>query len=51
MFSRNVMNYLLHLSSDGKLNLDLEDELVSGPLVTREGEVVHSAVRESLEAS
>jgi NAD(P) transhydrogenase subunit alpha len=51
MFSRNVMNYLLHLSSDGKLNLDLADELVSGPLVTREGEVVHSAVRESLEAS
>jgi NAD(P) transhydrogenase subunit alpha len=50
MFSRNLMNYLLHLTEEGKLALDLEDELVSGPLVTREGRIVHAGVSEAAEA-
>ena len=34
MYSRNISTYLLHLVNDGKLNLDPEDELVSGPRVS-----------------
>ncbi len=50
MFSTNVAKYLSHLIQDGELRLDREDELVSGPLVTHAGEVVHEAVKASLEA-
>ncbi len=49
MLARNFQNYLTHLISDGELNLDLEDELTSGPLVTRDGQVVHEGVRAALE--
>ena len=49
MFSRNTMNYLLHLIKDGELLLELEDELTSGPLVTREGQIVNEAVRAALD--
>jgi len=44
MYSRTVTNYLAHLLRDGKVNLDLSDELTRGPLVTHAGEVVHEVV-------
>jgi hypothetical protein len=35
----------LHLCKEGKLQLDLNDELTRGPLVTHQGELVHDAVK------
>ncbi len=48
MYSRNLSNLLLHLTRDGSLDLDPEDEIVRGTVVTRGGEVVHPAVRQAL---
>jgi NAD(P) transhydrogenase subunit alpha len=45
MFSRNVVNLVSHLVKEGKLALDLEDEITKGALVAHGGEVVHPAVR------
>jgi proton-translocating NAD(P)+ transhydrogenase subunit alpha len=48
MYARTVTNYLVHLLKDGRLHLDLEDELTRAPLVTHQGEVVHEAVKARL---
>jgi proton-translocating NAD(P)+ transhydrogenase subunit alpha len=48
MYSKNMANFLLLLVKDGKLDIDLEDEIVKGTLVTREGEVIHKRVLEAL---
>ena len=45
MYARTVTNFLLHLVKDGRVHLDLNDELTRGPLVTHEGQVVHEAVK------
>jgi proton-translocating NAD(P)+ transhydrogenase subunit alpha len=45
MYARTVTNFLMHLYKDGQMKLDLEDELTRGPLVTRDGKVVHAAVQ------
>jgi H+-translocating NAD(P) transhydrogenase subunit alpha len=50
LYARTVMNYLLHLVKDGKVQLDLNDELTRGPLVTHQGEVVHEAAKQTLGA-
>jgi NAD(P) transhydrogenase subunit alpha len=50
MFSRNVMTYLLHLVDDGRLELDLEDEITAETLVTRDGAIVNEAVRAAAES-
>jgi NAD(P) transhydrogenase subunit alpha len=47
MYSRTVTNYLLHLFKEGRLNLDLSDELTRGPLVTHQGEIVHEVVKQA----
>jgi NAD(P) transhydrogenase subunit alpha len=48
MFAKNVSTYLQHLVSDGALTLDTDDEITAGTLVTRNGEIVHPAVLESM---
>jgi proton-translocating NAD(P)+ transhydrogenase subunit alpha len=42
-----VTTFLLHMVKDGELALDTEDEIVAGTLLTRDGEVVHPALREA----
>jgi NAD(P) transhydrogenase subunit alpha len=51
MVARTVTNYLLHLVKDGRLRLDLSDELTRGPLVTHQGEILHEAVKATLAAA
>ena len=48
MYSRTVTNFLTFLLKDGKVALDLSDELTRGPLVTHQGEVVHETVKAAL---
>lgn len=45
MYARTVTNYLLHLVQDGKIQLDLSDELTREPLVTHQGDIVHEMAR------
>jgi len=47
MYAKNMTTFLLHLVKEGKLELDLEDEITSGTLVTHGGEVVNPRVREA----
>jgi NAD(P) transhydrogenase subunit alpha len=51
MFSKNVTTLLLLMAKDGKLNLDLTDEILRETLVTRGGEIVLPRVRALLSAS
>jgi NAD(P) transhydrogenase subunit alpha len=46
MYARNVTSFLTHLIKDQKLNLNLEDGIVSETLLTRGGEIVQARVRE-----
>src|SRR6266513_1842998 len=46
MYARNVTAFLLHLVKDGKLRIDVDDEIIRETLVTRDGEVVNERVRE-----
>ncbi|HEU5403968.1 MAG TPA: Re/Si-specific NAD(P)(+) transhydrogenase subunit alpha [Terriglobales bacterium] len=46
MYAKNLTNFLVHLVKDGKLQLNMEDEITRETLVTRGGEVVNPRVRE-----
>ncbi len=46
MYARNISAFLLHLVKDGKLRLDLDDEIVRETLLTHGGEVFNARVRE-----
>jgi len=46
MYARNLSAFLLHLIKDGKLQLNLDDEIIRETLVTRGAEVANARVRE-----
>ena len=46
MYSRNLSAFLMHLVKDGKLRLDINDEIIRETLLTQAGEVVNKRVRE-----
>ncbi len=48
MYARNVVAFVQNMIKDGALMLATDDEIVRETLVTREGDVVHAAIRERL---
>lgn len=47
-YARNISALLNHLVKDGKLDLDLSDEITAGTVITHEGKVVHEATAKLL---
>lgn len=47
MYARNITTFLGTLVKEGKVNLNLEDEIIRETLLTRGGEIVNARVRES----
>ena len=46
MYARNLTTYLTYMVKDGKLQLNLQDEITRETLVTNAGEIVNARVRE-----
>ena len=49
LYSRNIANFLALIIKDGALNLDMEDEIISGSCVARDGQVTNPRVAQALE--
>lgn len=48
MYSKNLTNFMALLVKGGKLELNMEDEIVRESIVTRDGEVANPRVKEAL---
>ncbi|MCX8028820.1 MAG: Re/Si-specific NAD(P)(+) transhydrogenase subunit alpha [Brevinematales bacterium] len=48
MYSNNIKNFLSLLIKDGNLSIDTSDEIISGTLVTKDGEIVNPLVKKAL---
>jgi len=48
MFANNVYNLVSYLMKDGKLEIDINDEITGSILTTRDGEIIHSGTREAM---
>jgi len=46
MYSKNILNLILHIGKEGKVTLDLNDEIVKGSLITQNGEVINQRVKD-----
>ena len=48
LYSRNVSALLGHLMKDGKLALDMNDEITKGSVITQDGAVVHEPTKKAM---
>jgi NAD(P) transhydrogenase subunit alpha len=49
MYSKNLTAFIKSMSKDSQLNIDLEDEVIAGSLVTHAGRISHAPTRLALE--
>ncbi|UCH66321.1 MAG: Re/Si-specific NAD(P)(+) transhydrogenase subunit alpha [Ignavibacterium sp.] len=49
MYSKNILNLINHFTKEGKFELDLEDEIIQGALITNSGEVVNQRIKDLLQ--
>ena len=49
LYAKNIATFLLHLVKDGRVHLDLDDDIVRETLIAHDGEVVHPRVKTLLE--
>lgn len=50
-YARNITELVLHLTKDGALHLDLEEEITAAVVITRDGRVVQPATAALLQAT
>lgn len=50
LYSRNLTTFILEFWKDGQFNLDLNDEIIAGALVTHDAQVVHAATKAAIES-
>ena len=48
VYSKNILSLLQHISKDGQVNLNPDDEIVKGSLITHNKEVINPRVKELL---
>jgi len=48
LYSKNVAAFLTYMVKDGQLNLDMEDEIISGALYSHNNEITHAPTKELL---
>ena len=46
MYSKNLLSLITHISKEGNVELNLDDEIVKGSLITYKKEVINSRVKE-----
>ena len=49
LYSKNVSAFLTYMMKEGKLDLDLEDEIISGALFSHKGKITHVPTKELLD--
>ena len=45
MYAKNIATFLLNMTKDGQLDLDLSDEIIADTLVTKDGELFNERMR------
>ncbi len=48
LYAKNITSFVTYMCPEGKLNFDMEDEIISGAMFTHNGEIVDEMTKEAL---
>ncbi|MFC1733989.1 NAD(P)(+) transhydrogenase (Re/Si-specific) subunit alpha, partial [candidate division KSB1 bacterium] len=48
MYSKNISTFLLHMTKEGSIEFNMEDEIVTDTMITKDGDIVNPRIRELL---
>ena len=50
LFSKNISTFLLNMVKEGQLGLNMDDEIITGSLMTHDGSIVHEVLKPLVDA-
>ena len=51
LYAKNISAFVKYMTKDGKINIDLEDEIISGALFTYKGEITDDTTKKSMSSN
>jgi len=51
LYAKNVSTFVTYMIKEGQLNIDLDDEIISGAMFTHQGEITHEPTRDAVSNS
>ena len=48
LFAKNVHNFIIHLTSEGKFDFNMEDEITAGSLIVKDGKVINDQISKTI---
>ncbi|SVD35328.1 uncharacterized protein METZ01_LOCUS388182, partial [marine metagenome] len=48
LYAKNITSFITYMIKDGELNLNMEDEIISGAMFTHNGEITHEPTKAAL---
>lgn len=46
MYARNILNLILHIGKEGKVTINLDDEIIKGSLITLHGIIINQRIKD-----
>mgnify|MGYP005706810591 FL=1 len=51
LYAKNISTFINYMIKDGKIDLDLDDEIISGAMFTHQGKINHKPTLEAINSS
>ncbi len=49
LYAKNISTFISHMMKEGNLNIDLDDEIISGSMFTHQGKITHEPTQQAVE--
>ena len=49
LYAKNISTFISHMMKEGNLNIDLDDEIISGSMFTHQGKITHKPTQQAVE--
>ena len=49
LYAKNISTFISHMMKEGNLNIDLDDEIISGSMFTHQGKITHEPTKQAVD--
>ena len=49
LYAKNISTFISHMMKEGNLNIDLDDEIISGSMFTHQGKITHEPTQQAVD--
>ena len=48
LYAKNISTFISHMTKEGAIEIDMEDEIISGSIFTHQGKITHEPTQQAV---